>query len=69
MTTFKYQITWHSLFQEPQVFITNNIDTMKMLKFEGKNQQYKVESEEGIFKAGYTNFITILDNNGEIWVK
>jgi hypothetical protein len=49
MTTFKYQITWFSFWCKPQVFVTNDIETVKELKFEGVNSQYKVEVEEGEF--------------------
>lgn len=49
MTTFKYQITWHSFWVKPQVFVTNSLEDVKVLKEEGVNSQYKVEIEEGEF--------------------
>jgi hypothetical protein len=47
--TFKYQVTWLSFFQRPEIFVTNNEDDVKTLKEEGRNQQFKVEIEEGEF--------------------
>jgi hypothetical protein len=49
MHTFKYQVTWLSFWVAPQVFVTNSEDDVKTLKDEGRNQQYKVEIEEGEF--------------------
>lgn len=49
MHTFKYQVTWFSFWVSPQVFVTNSEDDVKVLKYEGTNQQYKVEIEEGEF--------------------
>lgn len=49
MKHFKYQVTWLSFFEKPQVFVTNSKDDVKILKEEGRNLQYKVEVEEGFF--------------------
>jgi hypothetical protein len=49
MKTFKYQVTWLSFFQRPEIFVTNSEDDVKTLKEEGRNQQFKVEIEEGEF--------------------
>lgn len=47
--TFKYQVTWLSFFQRPEVFLTNSTEDVKTLTEEGRNQQFKVEIEEGEF--------------------
>ena len=49
MKYFKYQVTWFSLFQDPEVFVTNSKETMNHLRSEGRNQQFKVVVEEGSF--------------------
>ena len=49
MTTFKYQVTWFSFWVNPQVFVTNNLEDVKVLKEEGINNQYKVQVLEGDF--------------------
>jgi len=49
MNTFKYQVTWFSFWVKPQVFVTNNLEDVKVLKEEGINNQYKVQVLEGDF--------------------
>ena len=49
MTTFKYQVTWFSFWVSPQVFVTNSLEDVKVLKEEGINNQYKVQVLEGDF--------------------
>tara|TARA_R110000744_G_scaffold362912_1_gene471071 strand:- start:51 stop:209 length:159 start_codon:yes stop_codon:yes gene_type:complete len=49
MRTFKYQVTWHSFFKSPDVFIVDTDEEVELLKREGKAQQYKVTVEEGNF--------------------
>jgi len=49
MTTFKYQVTWFSFWVNPQVFVTNSLEDVKVLKEEGINNQYKVQVLEGDF--------------------
>jgi hypothetical protein len=49
MRTFKYQVTWHSVFKNPDVFIVNTNEEVELLKREGREQQYLVTVEEGNF--------------------
>lgn len=49
MRHFKYQITWSSFFEKPQVFVTDSEEDVKVLREEGRNLQYQVQVEEGFF--------------------
>ena len=49
MRIFKHQVTWHSVFKSPDVFIVNTDEEVELLKREGREQQYLVTVEEGNF--------------------
>ena len=49
MRIFKYQVTWHSVFKSPDIFLVDTLEEVEHLKYYGKDQQYLVTVEEGNF--------------------